>query len=306
MDSLGGEMTVDQHFGFGHEKAVFGPGQSRRRPVRSPPAWRSAPFSVAYEGLALEDGTMDVRALAPALLALSDIFRTANVTVNPQAPPVSLEIRASDRGSFEGLLDLSQPDFIGNLIAILSATGPTALANLLSIFIGGPQVTLGLFGLIKRLRGHQVARVEPVNVGTVRLVLDDGTVLEFPAEVLTLYQSVSIQRRAADVMAPLREEGVEAVRFRTDQDITISVEKEDLSAFDVPALPPVPLLDVTTELPMREKRIEVGDVFVRHNFHTARADELEIADLDREREWALAAERGVGPAEAMGHQETAD
>jgi len=48
---------------------------------------------------------------------------------------------------------------------------------------------------------------------------------------------------------------------------------------------------------IREKHIEVDEVFVRHNSHTARADALEIADLDTEREWALAIERGVDPAE---------
>jgi hypothetical protein len=208
-------------------------------------------FSVAYEGPALEDGTMDVRELAPALLALADIFRTANTTINSQAPPVTLEIRATNRGSFEVHLVLSQPDFIGNLISLLSSTGPTALANLLAIVIGTPQFALGLFGLIKRLRGHQVTRIENVSIGTVRLTLEDGTILELPAEVVTLYRSVTVRRSASEVIAPLRQDGVDVVRFHTDEGVTITVEKNDLPAFEAPSLTPVPLLNSRMELNLK-------------------------------------------------------
>ena len=47
-------------------------------------------------GPALRDNRMEVRELAPALLALGDLVREANVVANPDQPPVSLQIRATE------------------------------------------------------------------------------------------------------------------------------------------------------------------------------------------------------------------
>jgi hypothetical protein len=208
-------------------------------------------FSLAYEGPALEDGSMEVRALAPSLLALADVFRLGNATVNPQAAPVTLEIRSTDRGSFEIHLILQQPDVLSTLVDMLSGQRATALANLFGIVagFGGASIgALGLFELIKRLGGRRIAERRDLGAGTVRLILDDQTVLEFRADVLLLYQNVTIRRRATEVVAPLRSEGVEAVVFRQGDQIVVRIEKGDLGSFDAPAIPPLPLLDSTTEL----------------------------------------------------------
>lgn len=88
-------------------------------------------FSLAYLGPSVDDGSMDVRTLAPALLALSDVFRFANETVNPKSPPVALDIRATTRGSFEIHLILKQPEFLGTLMDFMRGDNVTAVANLL-------------------------------------------------------------------------------------------------------------------------------------------------------------------------------
>ncbi|MGH7641171.1 MAG: hypothetical protein ACREOL_09755, partial [Candidatus Dormibacteria bacterium] len=72
-------------------------------------AERSPEFVLTFEGPALESHRMAVAELAPALLALGDLFHEANEVLNPGSPRVSLEIRAFDRGSFEIGLSLGQP-----------------------------------------------------------------------------------------------------------------------------------------------------------------------------------------------------
>ena len=67
-----------------------------------------AQFTIAYDGPALRDGVMDVRDLAPALLAVGKLFDAANLTINGNAATVSVRVRATVPGSFEILIDLAQ------------------------------------------------------------------------------------------------------------------------------------------------------------------------------------------------------
>lgn len=68
-----------------------------------------ARFTIAYDGTALREGTMDVRNLAPALLAVGTLFDAANRAVNgSDAPKITVNVVATDTGSFEIALEVIQ------------------------------------------------------------------------------------------------------------------------------------------------------------------------------------------------------
>src|SRR5689334_18532725 len=69
-------------------------------PVGSPVIVERADFTVRYDGDAIRDHQISVRVLAPALIGLADVFQIANETLNPGEPLLSLNIRATDEGSF--------------------------------------------------------------------------------------------------------------------------------------------------------------------------------------------------------------
>ena len=58
-------------------------------------------FTIAYDGPALQDGAMEVRDLAPALLALGQLLDAANATLNGDAAKIKLQVKATGTGSFE-------------------------------------------------------------------------------------------------------------------------------------------------------------------------------------------------------------
>src|SRR5271168_1220700 len=62
----------------------------------------SSHFTLSYHGDALKNGQMDVRELAPALLAAGDLLSEANREVNENRVSLSVNVQSGfERGSFE-------------------------------------------------------------------------------------------------------------------------------------------------------------------------------------------------------------
>jgi len=67
-------------------------------------------FGIEYAGPELDAGTMPVRDLAPALLAMGELVAAASLVVYPERPPVALNIKATEPGSFVVRLILESKD----------------------------------------------------------------------------------------------------------------------------------------------------------------------------------------------------
>lgn len=197
-------------------------------------------FGVSYEGPALEDGRMPVRDLAPALLALGELFTEASTILYPDRPSVALDIHATRQGSFDVDLILKAAEGAWEATEqLFGGDGATALVNLKEIVLGGG-ASVGVVELIKWLRGRRIASAEPVATeeetlepGTVRVTVeDDGqTSLEISSEVLRLHGSVTVRTNAREVVKPVERQGVDRFKAISEQKVTVSVGKEDLPAF---------------------------------------------------------------------------
>jgi hypothetical protein len=94
-------------------------------------------FSVRYAGEALVDGRIPIRDLAPSLLALSEAFQEIQQITHPYQQPVSLDIKASEKGSF--IVDLilaNGNDLLSSAIDLLNGNESEALRNLIELATG--------------------------------------------------------------------------------------------------------------------------------------------------------------------------
>ena len=118
-------------------------------------------FGIAFEGEAFADGEIDIRDLAPALLALGDVIQAANRALNGGRAQASLKMRATKHGSFEALLsvDVSLLGAIGDMLDTVSANPDRLVAadQLVDLLIKGGDCCWPWSGECRSLQGVEVA-----------------------------------------------------------------------------------------------------------------------------------------------------
>ena len=187
-----------------------------------------AHLELVYYGPALVDGSMNVRDLAPAMMALGSFFEVANRISNGQNTSISVNVRATSASSFHVAFEVFQ-----NLQAmeVLGIDDFLTTANALKgLLLGGG--TGGLLALIKLLRGRK-PQITKVNADLYKLTVD-GQTYEVPMVLLRLYQEVQIRRNIQDMVKPVKEPGIDRLVFHSDGQIAQEVTKREVEAFDIP------------------------------------------------------------------------
>lgn len=196
-----------------------------------------ARFHLVYDGPALVQHQMEVRALAPALLAMGELVERANELVNGSQARITLNVHASFKsGSFGIDLELAQSlwqkalDFANGS----SATGVLNLVGLLGI---GTSAGVGLVQVISWLRGRGVDRIEPLGERKSRLHVE-GEYLDIEAPVLLLLEDYRVRRALEGIIAePLRNEGIDCVAVvdHQVQHVLVSIERAEAVYFKAPS-----------------------------------------------------------------------
>ena len=213
-------------------------------------------FTITYDGPALAANRMDVRQLAPALIALADAVQATHSVAAPLEAPPGLQISATQPGSFSvDLLLRDAADLAGGAVDLL--TSPQVGAVGAAMGISG----VSLFGLLgwgirvvkRRHASPVIGDPEPVQVrpGWVRLTFSDQTILEVPSQAVELAGNLAFRQAMSGVVEPLRQPGVDSLALTQDKRPVESITKDDLPAFGAPVVEEELLSDSTREVVLR-------------------------------------------------------
>jgi len=198
----------------------------------------SVTAQVAYDGEGLRTGSMDVRDLAPALLAIGDLLQSSNRVLNGSNASLAVKVRSDfEAGSFQIYFELvqsmaSQAHMFVTGDQLNSASDIARYVGL--ILMGAPPGILSLLQLIKMLKGRKPRVEKTLPGGMVQLSFGDNAHADVKIEVITLLSDPQVQRAAADVMKPLRSEGVEKFEVREGKRVIEEFTRADLSSFAEP------------------------------------------------------------------------
>lgn len=196
----------------------------------------SEKFHVVYDGKALDEHLMDVRDLAPAMMAINDLLIHANQEINGEKLKIELKVKANFKaGSFgiEFHEILSWYDQIRDIL-----TGPTVTALLNA---GGILALLGMFrgprsGLIQlyqKLKGKPPIKVEEETEG-VRVYYSETEFELVDKHVLRLYRNKSIASDLSKMLEPLSKEGIDTLYVVKDIDaknVELLIDKSEVEFF---------------------------------------------------------------------------
>ncbi|MGZ8946400.1 MAG: hypothetical protein ACXW1W_13370 [Methylococcaceae bacterium] len=177
-------------------------------------------FQVVYDGHGLQDSTMDVNQLAPALLALGKVMEEANYSLNDSRTKVSLRVKASFQSGCFGIdFDVVQ----GLLDQTLNIFKESQVASAKEIveylgFISGSAIATrtGLIQLIFWLKGRTIKEVILFDDGTVQVVVD-GDIFKTELKTIELYRNFKLRAALEKaIIDPLEKNGIDSVAFTTD------------------------------------------------------------------------------------------
>lgn len=198
-----------------------------------------AEFQIAYDGFALRDGTMDVRDLALALLAVGQLFDAANYALNGEKTKVSVHVKATKEGSFEINLEVIQ-SLVDQAKSFLSSDFVVAAINLKELILGG---TISLCWLVKKLKGGKPDKIERLAGDTMRITIGSES-FDVPLKLLRLYQDLAV-RSAVEQMVkePLEKSGIDTFKVIENHITIIEVTKDEIGSFANPEFAEKTLLD---------------------------------------------------------------
>ncbi len=195
-------------------------------------------FEVAYEGPAVDGGSMDVRELAPALLALGNLIENANRVAGDTEAKIKVVVRSDFKeGSFQVALELLYS--LSEQIRLLFDLQKTDnLAEKLLYLTGFTACTgVTLLKLMKWLKGRPIKNATVLENGNTRLELsgENGQFeyIEADDKVIRLYRDRAVRENLRKVLSPLDKEGIDGFSVRKGKDVVESISKNEVPYYDV-------------------------------------------------------------------------
>ncbi len=207
------------------------------------PEMSTSKICIAYDGPGLQDGRMDVRDFAPAVLSLAAAFQESNKILSGGNAAVKVLVRADFRpGSFEISLDVVMT-WGTMLLALFSGERASGAANLIEI-LGFSKTLLGetVFSIIKRIKGRPITEIKYLDSKLAQISIE-GEHLIVRKPVAELLRDPKVRQAIYETLLPLANEEIDTFEVRDPEPtdgrnkvILQEVSREDLMYF----LPPAP------------------------------------------------------------------
>lgn len=174
-------------------------------------------FTITYDGEALKNSAMDVRDLAPALLAFGDLLKEANRIVNGDRACAKVYIQAFKQGSFGIEFAVEIQSLAGYVMNLLTPGSQVRTALELLGLLGLSPVTIGtsLWYVTKKLKGKTPYDAIEIEKDKVQLTWIDeneqNQTAVVPKPVAQMLTDKSVREALEKAVSPVKNEGISSM-----------------------------------------------------------------------------------------------
>lgn len=207
-------------------------------------------FRITYDGPALEMSEMDVRELAPALLAIGDLLSASTQALCGDKIKPQVNVKGSFKTGSFGIDFVLATDLITRVRDIFASDAATAIANagaiLAALGFAADRGYRGLLHVLKWLRGRKIQRVETREETAILHVEDDQ--LEIEIAVLTLLRDMAVREATERMLEPLSRDGITVFYAGTDESVSATITSDEAAWFSAPQAQDELLVDETRKM----------------------------------------------------------
>lgn len=194
----------------------------------------NAQFQIIYDGPALQTNEMDVRDLAPALVALSDLLEEVNTLLYNDVAKVQVNVKGSFKtGCFKIDFSIVQ-SLVDQLVDIFNSREGITAVSVLSIL--GLSSKDGLIPILKWLNNRKIKTITKIGNGKARIEVDEES-REVEEKVIEALSNLKIRQSLEVIITkPLTKEGIETFEISYDSTIT-TIHESEKESFIAPKAP---------------------------------------------------------------------
>ncbi|NLW92895.1 MAG: hypothetical protein GXY34_15000 [Syntrophomonadaceae bacterium] len=198
-----------------------------------------ATFEIAYTGPGV-DGRMDIRDLAPALLAFGDLVESANLVIGDPKTTIKVIVQSNfEKGSFQVKLEIIHT-LIETIKYLWEIGKDQTLPDLILTSLGLAGGASGLLQLLKSIKGRKITDVTILENGNTRLMLQgkngEFEQIEVSDNVMKLYRNREVREQVPSILKPLEKADIDGFEVRQKTQTIERISKDERTYYDPPEI----------------------------------------------------------------------